>query len=194
MTRAWCWRWASSMACWICTFGSAYSSTFEENSAIKYFQALVNGFAMTSVLSHPLAADGGRWSSIVAGAGRGFHLRSVSSGGIPASPGSRPRPVPGLARPALAPGRRRSRSLQCVRYIPCMARGWRGGRRSRVTSRTINRATETDQERRSRKRSRRTRVARHASTDGTRRGIAAWPLITAAVVVVVVLAASSVTC
>src|SRR5690606_41773251 len=36
---AWCCRWASSMACWICTFGSAYSSTLDENSAIRYFQA-----------------------------------------------------------------------------------------------------------------------------------------------------------
>src|SRR5215217_3791483 len=36
------------MACWICTLGSAYSSTFDENSAIRYFQAFVNGLAMTS--------------------------------------------------------------------------------------------------------------------------------------------------
>src|SRR5215218_4530485 len=36
------------MACWICTFGSAYSSTFDENNAIMYFQAFVNGLAMTS--------------------------------------------------------------------------------------------------------------------------------------------------
>src|SRR5688572_7651247 len=43
---AWCWRWASSMACWICTFGSAYSSTFELNSAMRYFHALTNGLAM----------------------------------------------------------------------------------------------------------------------------------------------------
>ena len=45
---AWCCRWASSMACWICTFGSAYSSTLELNSAIRYFHALANGLAMTS--------------------------------------------------------------------------------------------------------------------------------------------------
>src|SRR5690606_20635878 len=36
------------MACWICTFGSAYSSTLELNSAIRYFQALTNGLAMGS--------------------------------------------------------------------------------------------------------------------------------------------------
>src|SRR6476661_8222830 len=36
------------MACWICTFGSAYSSTLELNSAIRYFHALTNGLAMSS--------------------------------------------------------------------------------------------------------------------------------------------------
>ena len=34
-TRAWCWRCASSIACWICTFGSAYSSIFAPKSAIR---------------------------------------------------------------------------------------------------------------------------------------------------------------
>src|SRR3954464_4179219 len=34
------------MACWICTFGSAYSSTLELNSAIRYFHALTNGLAI----------------------------------------------------------------------------------------------------------------------------------------------------
>src|SRR4051794_34667449 len=34
------------MACWICTFGSAYSSIFELNSAAMYFHALTNGLAM----------------------------------------------------------------------------------------------------------------------------------------------------
>jgi hypothetical protein len=45
-TRAWCWRCASSIACWICTFGSAYSSILAPNSAIRYLQPLTNGFAI----------------------------------------------------------------------------------------------------------------------------------------------------
>ncbi|SLI00548.1 Uncharacterised protein [Mycobacteroides abscessus subsp. abscessus] len=44
--RAWCWRWASSIACWICTFGSACSSILESKRAIRYFQALTNGLAI----------------------------------------------------------------------------------------------------------------------------------------------------
>src|SRR2546429_296673 len=45
-TSAWCCRWASSIACWICTFGSAYSSILAPNSAIRYRQPLTNGFAI----------------------------------------------------------------------------------------------------------------------------------------------------
>src|SRR5919206_5262838 len=45
--NAWCWRCASSMACWICTLGSAYSSIFDENAAMRYFQAFVNGLAIS---------------------------------------------------------------------------------------------------------------------------------------------------
>src|SRR5882757_11031370 len=35
------------MACWICTLGSAYSSTFDENNAPRYFQAFANPFAIS---------------------------------------------------------------------------------------------------------------------------------------------------
>ena len=38
------------MACWICTLGSAYSSTFDENNAIRYFQAFVKPLAICSAL------------------------------------------------------------------------------------------------------------------------------------------------
>ena len=44
---AWCCRCASSMACWICTFGSACSSIFDENDAIRYFQNFTNGLAIS---------------------------------------------------------------------------------------------------------------------------------------------------
>ena len=112
---AWCWRWASSMACWICTFGSAYSSTFEENSAIKYFHALVNGFAMTSVLSHPLAAPmaaAGLPSLQVLDAASTYGGEFRGNSGIPRIP----TPTrPGLTRPALAPGR--AAALVTVRPI-----------------------------------------------------------------------------
>src|SRR3954447_19735138 len=36
------------MACWIWTFGSAFSSIFEENAARKYRQALTKGLAICS--------------------------------------------------------------------------------------------------------------------------------------------------
>src|SRR6478672_4107518 len=54
------------MACWICTFGSAYSSTLELNSAMRYFHALTNGLAMSSfrlrfVLSARVGSGGCRY-------------------------------------------------------------------------------------------------------------------------------------
>ena len=36
LDQAWCWRCASSIACWICTFGSACSSILAPNEAIRY--------------------------------------------------------------------------------------------------------------------------------------------------------------
>src|SRR6188472_2909484 len=74
------------MACWICTLGSAYSSTFDENSAIMYFQAFVNGLAMTSAylrVRHrppPGRAAGALAGPIVAPDGTGFHRPATISG------------------------------------------------------------------------------------------------------------------
>src|SRR3954471_17891104 len=102
-----CWRWASSMACWICTFGSAYSSTFDENSAIRYFQALLNGFAMVNS-SRLLARYGTpahrRGETIVAGDPTSFHLPAVTEGEIQDAPGHRQSMLSGLSLNATARG------------------------------------------------------------------------------------------
>src|SRR4051794_40970315 len=43
------------MACWICTLGSAYSSILAPKSAIRYFQLLTNGFAISALSPHTVA-------------------------------------------------------------------------------------------------------------------------------------------
>src|SRR5687767_3544298 len=56
------------MACWICTFGSAYSSTLDENSAIMYFQAFTNGLAICPYLRMPRCSPRSALSDTAAGA------------------------------------------------------------------------------------------------------------------------------
>ena len=136
-------------------------------------------------LAFPLAPRARSRSSIVAGDATSFHPTGREyrgNSGIPRIPTpTRPGPHPTSARTRTPP-----LSLQCVRYIPCMARG--SARRASVAGDVAARSLEPQrliEERRSRERSRRTRVARHASTDGTRRGIATWPHRHGSVVVVV---------
>src|SRR5438270_10476494 len=80
------------MACWICTFGSACSSIFDENAAIMYFQNFTNGLAISSAC---LLASHGPWFSgwgvtplhmQRTDPGVGFHrVRSATS--VPGDPG-----------------------------------------------------------------------------------------------------------
>ena len=96
-TSAWCCRCASSIACWICTFGSAYSSIFAPNSAIRYFQPLTNGFAMLScplcgipVTRSPAIAPSLHPGSPVPPPSRGRRLKVLRSG-------AQGQPTPGSA-------------------------------------------------------------------------------------------------
>src|SRR6478736_3900536 len=77
------------MACWICTFGSAYSSTLDEKSAIRYFHALVNGFAMmmSSRQLHAPAPPHVRGDLMVPGRRARIHPARSTRGRFPAVPG-----------------------------------------------------------------------------------------------------------
>src|SRR5690349_9330813 len=75
------------MACWICTLGSAYSSTFDENNAIRYFQAFVKPLAICSALRVRHLLRTPSWHRC----GPDFHPRSTISGMIPRPMSGRPR-------------------------------------------------------------------------------------------------------
>src|SRR3954452_9579880 len=88
-TSAWCVRCASSTACWICTFGSAYSSIFAPNSAIRYLKPLVKGFAIVRCpLSPPVVCAARTGTRALPARLPSWQASARSSPGLGDNPGS----------------------------------------------------------------------------------------------------------